>query len=195
MASSRHVSDSESDGDEDDLEVDLVRTPEPQLRPDEQNEEEQSPQSVLSHRFRSSPARVPEPANRSGGSVAVLIPAPERPWEYEPFQGDTTVDTVLEDIEGSNGVHRYRIEYEDGNQEEVSPFGFSLLPVAQSCVLPSCMTERERNMVYLLLCQRHLGSEHNEAFSSYGSGMQVLPGVELAGIQPLSSNVHVLRLE
>ncbi|KAF8847695.1 hypothetical protein BDZ45DRAFT_681726 [Acephala macrosclerotiorum] len=117
MASRRHVSDSEAYSEESSP-IELVQTPEPD--PEEEDADRSPPRSVLSHRFRASPLRAFEQTERERSSVAVLVPPPARPWEYQPFQGDTTVDTVLEDIEGSDGVHRYKIEYEDGQQEEVS---------------------------------------------------------------------------
>jgi chromodomain-helicase-DNA-binding protein 4 len=116
MSSSRHVSDSEADSEESSP-VDLVRTPEPE--PEDESADRSPPRSVLSHRFRASPSRHDQ-TDRERSSVAVLVPPPARPWEYQPFQGDTTVDTVLEGIEDSDGVYRYKIEYEDGRQEEVS---------------------------------------------------------------------------
>lgn len=143
MASSRHISDSEADSDGS-LPVEMARTPEPD--PEEQSADRSPPRSVLSHRFRASP-RAFEPTERESNSVAVLVPPPARPWEYQPFQGDTTVDTVLEDIEGSDGVHRYKIEYEDGQQEEVSRIS------APAVMLPAhSLVRREAYQCRLLSC-------------------------------------------
>lgn len=130
MAFSRHVSNSEADSEESSP-VELVQTPEP--NPQEEGAERSPPRSVLSHRFRASPLRAFEQTERERSSVAVVVPPPARPWEYQPFQGDTTVDTVLEEIEGSDGVHRYKIEYEDGQQEDVSRISASsFMPFAHS---------------------------------------------------------------
>lgn len=52
-------------------------------------------------------------------NVSVLIDGPARPWEYQPYQGDTTVDTILEEIEGSDDERWFRIEYEDGEEDQV----------------------------------------------------------------------------
>ncbi|KUJ15594.1 uncharacterized protein LY89DRAFT_719327 [Mollisia scopiformis] len=112
MTSSRHVSDSESDSSSE-SQADNIHTP----VPDEESGVP-GPSSFLSHRFRKSP---PKPqSERHGSAVAVLLSPPKNPWEYQPFKGHTTVDSILEVFEGTNGEHRYKIEYEDGNQEEVS---------------------------------------------------------------------------
>lgn len=112
MASSRHVSDSESDSS--DLPVDRMHTP---VQKETTHGDQSLPQSVLSHRFRSPPR--PQ-TGRSGSVLAVLLSPVKNPWEYQPFKGNTTVDTILKDFKGIDGVHRYTIEYEDGNQEDVS---------------------------------------------------------------------------
>jgi hypothetical protein len=76
------------------------------------------PHSVLSYRFRESPTQVRAP--NSEDRLAVVVPAPTRPWEYQPFRGDTTVDTVLEEIKGPDSQRWFHIEYEDGRKENVS---------------------------------------------------------------------------
>lgn len=53
-------------------------------------------------------------------SIRVLVPAPARPWEYQPWRGDTTVDMVLDEFESSDGQLVYKIEFEDGRKEDVS---------------------------------------------------------------------------
>lgn len=98
----------------------LVHTPE-----NSGGERERSqPRSVLSHRFRGSSQGVQDGrearAISSEGSIAVVVPAPSRPWEYQPWRGHTTVDTVLEEIETQDGQLLYKIEYEDGRKETVS---------------------------------------------------------------------------
>jgi hypothetical protein len=49
-----------------------------------------------------------------------MVSGPARPWEYQPFHGSTTVDSVLEELEGPGGKLFYKIEYEDGRGEDVS---------------------------------------------------------------------------
>jgi chromodomain-helicase-DNA-binding protein 4 len=117
MASKKHISESEKSED------DEFRTPEPE----EKEKEPSQPLSVLSHRFRESPQKPEEEhkpsrasASASDAAIAVMVSAPARPWEYQPFRGDTTVDTVLEEIDGPGGRLWYKIEYEDGRKEDVS---------------------------------------------------------------------------
>jgi len=115
MASKKHISESEKSED------DEFRTPEPE----EKGEEPSQPLSVLSHRFREPPQKPeeehkPSRASASDAAIAVMVSAPARPWEYQPFRGDTTVDTVLEEIDGPGGKLWYKIEYEDGRKEDVS---------------------------------------------------------------------------
>jgi chromodomain-helicase-DNA-binding protein 4 len=116
MASQDHVSDSEAS------EVDLLQTP---IRTDNAREPSQ-PESVLSYRFRGSPPkRSDSPAREKTsmtkeGKIAVMISPPSRPWEYQPFRGDTTVDNVLEEFETADGQVWYKIEFEDGRKQDVS---------------------------------------------------------------------------
>ncbi len=56
----------------------------------------------------------------SNDSVAVVISGPSNPWEYAPFRGDTTVESVLEEWLGQDGKPWFKIEFEDGSQDEVS---------------------------------------------------------------------------
>jgi hypothetical protein len=115
MASNKHVSGSE------DPEDDEFHTPEPE----EKEKESSQPLSVLSHRFRDTLQKPkehqrPSRASTSDVAIAVMVSAPARPWEYQPFRGDKTVDAVLEEIDGSDGKLWYKIEYEDGRKENVS---------------------------------------------------------------------------
>lgn len=117
MAPRQHVSDSESDSSANSSESQAVakkNTP----APEEDSHNRSPPHSALSHRFRNSPST--SQAVRDGSIVAVVVPPPINPWEYQPFTGDTTVDSILEVFEDSDGVRHYKIEYEDGKQEEVS---------------------------------------------------------------------------
>ncbi|RDL37854.1 p-loop containing nucleoside triphosphate hydrolase [Venustampulla echinocandica] len=114
MATPRHIPDS------DDSDADIVHTPE---RSSGEREPSQ-PQSALSHRFRESLQRPQDGGEAreisSDGSIAVVVPAPARPWEYQPWRGDTTVDTVLEEIETRDGQLHYKVEYEDGREGTVA---------------------------------------------------------------------------
>lgn len=88
--------------------------------------EESQSGSVLSRRFRESPPKIPDQDAQEGtfatgeSRIAVVVPAPSRPWEYLPFRGATTVDTVLEELERPGEDSWYKIEYEDGREENVS---------------------------------------------------------------------------
>jgi hypothetical protein len=110
----KHIPDSDAS---EDSEVDIIHTFEP-----EENKDTSPPQSTLSHRFRESPQKTSDNRKReknSDDSIAVMVPAPERPWEYQPFRGDTTVDTVLE-VKIMDSNEWYTIEYENGKRELVS---------------------------------------------------------------------------
>ena len=81
--------------------------------------------SPLSHRFRKSSSKsIDRTKGRSSADapIAVMVSGPARPWEYQPFNGDTTVDSVLEKIESHDGEDWYRIDYETGKTESVSLF-------------------------------------------------------------------------
>ncbi|KAI6710743.1 hypothetical protein JHW43_006749 [Diplocarpon mali] len=81
-------------------------------------DENSPPQSTLSHRFRDSPTNDTEP--KGAHALSVMVSAPARPWEYQPFQGATTVDSVLEEVQGPAGTTWYEIEFETGKKETVS---------------------------------------------------------------------------
>ena len=114
-----HISDSEES------DVDLV-VPSTPSRKDAR--EPSQPASVLSHRFRESPQKLADNLKQAkessvsseNSSIAVMVSAPARPWEYAPFQGDTTVDSVLEEFEDPDGDIWYKIEFEDGKKQDVS---------------------------------------------------------------------------
>ena len=114
MADVAHISNSESSED------DSVRTPERKNA----TREPSQPHSALSHRFRESPQMSYDDRSQGRDSAedgfAVMVPAPARPWEYQPWRGDTTVETVLEEVEGLDGKQMYKIEFEDGRKEDVS---------------------------------------------------------------------------
>jgi hypothetical protein len=113
MATVDHVSNSESSEDE------IVRTPERNTI----KREPSQPHSALSHRFRESPRKSHEERSQGRSSedaIAVMVPAPSKPWEYAPWRGDTTVEAVLEELEGDDGQLGYKIEFEDGRKEDVS---------------------------------------------------------------------------
>ncbi|KAL3424279.1 hypothetical protein PVAG01_03560 [Phlyctema vagabunda] len=50
----------------------------------------------------------------------VIAGGPARPWEYQNFDHSTTIDEVLEQIEGPDGESLYKVQYEDGHDEVVS---------------------------------------------------------------------------
>jgi chromodomain-helicase-DNA-binding protein 4 len=134
MADVAHISNSESSEDE------IVRTPERNSA----TREPSQPHSALSHRFRESPQkshndRLQGRESAENGFV-VMVPAPARPWEYQPWRGDTTVETVLEEIEGLDDEQMYKIEFEDGRKEDVSVNllcdGFVPCRITFICVVP-----------------------------------------------------------
>ena len=109
----------DSDASEEDSDAERVHTPDPG------KSKEPSPrQSTLSHRFREPPEKTSNNRKRdknSDDSIAVMVPAPARPWEYQPYRGDTTVDAVLE-LKVMDDRDWYTIDYEDGKRELVSGF-------------------------------------------------------------------------
>lgn len=115
MASIEHISDSESESRSlsPDRNPQMAHTPTP-----EDHDDPSPPQSTLSHRFRPSPEKAR--GSRDGSAIAIEVPPPNNREEYQAFTGDTTVDYILEDFEDSDGVRYYRVEFEDGNQDEVS---------------------------------------------------------------------------
>lgn len=119
MAAVDHVSNSESSEDE------IAHTPERTTF----KREPSQPHSVLSHRFRESPQKSHEERSQGRSSedaIAVMVPAPSKPWEYAPWRGDTTVEAVLEELEGDDGQLGYKIEFEDGRKEDVSQLRYFL---------------------------------------------------------------------
>ena len=117
MASQHRKSDSEDFG------VDLLQAPSTPAKKGNANDSS-PPVSALSHRFRESPQKVSEQQrvlrDASEDKIAVLVAGPLRPWEYQPYRGNTTVDSVLEELEGPNKQAWYFIEYEDGKKQKVS---------------------------------------------------------------------------
>ncbi|TVY50208.1 Chromatin remodeling factor mit1, partial [Lachnellula cervina] len=114
MANVARIPNSESSEDE------LIRTPERKNA----TREPSQPHSALSHRFRESPQMSRDDRSQDRKSTedgfAVMVPPPARPWEYQPWRGDTTVETVLEEVEELDGKQMYKIEFEDGRKENVS---------------------------------------------------------------------------
>jgi chromodomain-helicase-DNA-binding protein 4 len=98
---------------------DTVHTPERRTI----DREPSQPHSTLSHRFRESPQKEREKSG-SADSIAVMVPPPARPWEYRPYRGDTTVDSVKAEVCRPNGQQEYKIEYEDGKMDIVSSHFF-----------------------------------------------------------------------
>lgn len=109
MAPRDHISDSEVSSD------DAVSLPDDKNNSGERFELE----TPLSHRFRAS-SRKPPRQDKEETKIAVVVPEPTRPWEYQPFERTTTVDAVLEEIKKPGEETWYRIEYEDGMEEDVS---------------------------------------------------------------------------
>ncbi|TAQ90715.1 hypothetical protein B7494_g1003 [Chlorociboria aeruginascens] len=101
---------------DDNSEEELIRTPSPSAK-----EAPAPPESTLSYRFRESPK--PRGQNNTAGqddqTIVVMVPPPERPWEYKPFEGGTIVDKILEEINESNGEAWYQVEFEDGKQDKI----------------------------------------------------------------------------
>jgi hypothetical protein len=95
------------------------------LDADDAQREPSPSQPVVPYISRKSPPRPPKDSTQRtlaaiDKSIAVLVPPPVRPWEYAPFRGHITIDTVLEEVEGPGGERWFLVEYEDGNKEKVS---------------------------------------------------------------------------
>lgn len=134
MASIDHISDSKAGSDA----LELRQRPKKnksknrkketkKKKEEEENARELSmPGASLSHRFRESsqalkdePPRTRSP-NSEGKRIAVMIQGPSRPWEYQPYVAERTVDAVLAELDPKGGKMWYKIEYEDGRREDVS---------------------------------------------------------------------------
>lgn len=125
-----HISDSESS------EGDTPSTPSPGIVAREASQ----PASTLV--IRESPnkpsADRASVSSESSNVVAVMVAGPARPWEYAPFQGATTVDSVLAEFAGPKGDIWYKIEFEDGKKQDVSLINFiSWRDVLLSLSLPN----------------------------------------------------------
>jgi len=136
MASKNQIPDSDAS---EDSEIENLHTPEPE---DEEAKVRSPPRSTLSHRFRDSPQQPLEPRKReknSADSIAVMVPAPARPWEYQPYRGDTTVDTIIE-LKIMEDREWYAIDYEDGRRDLVSVLPLFSNRTAVSLLLSLCYT-------------------------------------------------------
>ncbi|KAE9377939.1 hypothetical protein N431DRAFT_435109 [Stipitochalara longipes BDJ] len=125
MGSKKHIPDLDAS---EDPEIKNFHTPEPE---DEEKKNSSPPRSTLSHRFREPPQKPREDRKReknSDDSIAVMVPAPARPWEYQPYRGDTTVDTIIE-LKVMDDREWYTIDYEDGKRE--------LVPLEKLLALPN----------------------------------------------------------
>jgi hypothetical protein len=114
----KHIQSSDAS---EDSEADVIQTPDCEGKTDTS-----TLKATVSHRFREKPQKTCDDHNReknSDDSIAVMVPAPKRPWEYQPFRGDTTVDAVLE-VKTMGGKDWYTIEYENGRRELVSFFSY-----------------------------------------------------------------------
>jgi chromodomain-helicase-DNA-binding protein 4 len=119
MALQNHVSDSE------DSELSVICTSDGKHN----SRELSQPESILSHSFRApsepSQSGLHHDRNRNEGkskskNIQVIVPAPSRPWEYQPFVDSTSVANILAEIRRPTGEASYKIEYEDGREEDVS---------------------------------------------------------------------------
>jgi hypothetical protein len=112
MASLVHFPDSE------DSEESLIRTNDA----GDDSTELFQPETVLSHRFRESAVSAQtRPQDKiESRRIEVIVPVPSRPWEYLPFVESSTIENVLGEIAKLNGETLYKIEYEDGREEDVS---------------------------------------------------------------------------
>jgi chromodomain-helicase-DNA-binding protein 4 len=119
-----HVSDSESSED------DLFHTSNEKTM----SRERSLLRTVLFQRVPDQPEELSRP-NQGRSKIAVVVPAPSRPWEYQPYHGATTVDKVLEEIKKPGGQIWYKIEYEDGRREDVS-MQRPILPLSFCCFIP-----------------------------------------------------------
>jgi hypothetical protein len=94
---------------------------------DEEEEEDESPQSarVLARNGTYANHKSGQTGRMENGSsghqrIQVLVSPPARPWEYESFPEDTTVDHVVKKLPTKQGGTEYEIAFLDGRTEEVS---------------------------------------------------------------------------
>ena len=112
-----------SDGE--DSQGEIIKTPEGTPPAEEPTE----PRSVLSIRHRDGSQRRSERAkggDSAENSIAVMVSGPQRPWEYQLYDGGKAVDSVRGIIKDSDGSTLYKIEYESGKKDKVSKLFTSL---------------------------------------------------------------------
>lgn len=86
-----------------------------------------------SHRFRELSATTQDNLNHHQSdsedelvkpSLEITLPAPARPWEYMSITPSTTVEKILAEITKPGDELLYRIEYDDGLEDDVSDSDF-----------------------------------------------------------------------
>lgn len=50
----------------------------------------------------------------------MVVSGPERKWEYIRFSPSTTVNVILRELRGPDDESLYKVEYDDGVEEDVS---------------------------------------------------------------------------
>ncbi|ESZ92582.1 hypothetical protein SBOR_7042 [Sclerotinia borealis F-4128] len=67
-------------------------------------------------------------------TIVVMVPGPKNPDDFVPYQEDDTVNSVLEELTGSDGETLYRVEYEDERQGKITLNRLSHLPNGNSAL-------------------------------------------------------------
>jgi hypothetical protein len=74
-------------------------------------------------------------------SVAVVVPAPTRPWEYQKLRDNSIVDCVVDEVPQLKGTPLYHVLYEGGREEDVSRY-FLIFSLASRAFFPSAKISR-----------------------------------------------------
>lgn len=116
-------------------------------------------------------SNVTHPSEDDLDVLQVMVSPVSRPWEYQKFEEDTTVDRVLEEITRSGVELCYKIAFQDGKRNIVSRIALSL-----SCFLLlrriSLVGETKS---FIRCCGAHnLSRGENNYLNIHGSGDQDL---------------------
>ncbi|KAI9740866.1 MAG: hypothetical protein M1818_004471 [Claussenomyces sp. TS43310] len=67
-------------------------------------------------------AVTPDTSDTGGerGVLEIIVPAAQRPWDYQSIDDDMTVDTILEELTSHGDEIWYNVLFTDGSREEVA---------------------------------------------------------------------------
>ncbi|KAH8821074.1 PHD/FYVE-zinc-finger like domain-containing protein [Xylogone sp. PMI_703] len=77
--------------------------------------------------------------------LAVVVPVPKRPWEYEKWDEADTVESLLEETEDTDGELWYTVRFENGDEEEVPLSKITELHNGQNALDAFRFRTKERN--------------------------------------------------